>query len=347
MAIPDLEREGPRQTIPWELEEKIMRLAELEYTFWVGEDFVSAEDKIIKPQQVSHLILSFKPENLPLPFLQLKPIAEAVGMELDIFTSIRSRGTQAGFILTHSSEEEIVSAVPGESAQLKMGIRVLGGRPIGIREGQRIACFYSPMRLTPLDGQEIIVEKHWHPGGLEALGEYNQDWFFVDKNAQPLEYKQFSEAVALGLPLKPELFYIPQGEEPIYIFDERIRDFRSFLDTQLLQPIPPGTRPEFLVGETRAGMRLRTFFDGVPYCYLFFNGVLGRDVWSRKRGIVVSEQLQSTLIRCDQTEDWPIRVELWPYGTDLDLDPEDLYVTLEIYKHLRDPYGPLSSLGEI
>lgn len=338
MAIPDLEREGPRQTIPWELEEKIMRLTELEYMFWVGEDFVSAEDKIIKPQQASHLILNFKPENLPLPLLQLKLIVEAVGMELDLFTSIRSRGTQAGFIFTHSSEEEIVSVVPGESAELKMGVRVLGGRPIGIREGQRIACFYSPMRLTSFDGQEILSEKHWRPGGFEILGNYNQDWFFVDKNSQPLEHQQYAEAVALGLPLKPELFYIPEGEEPIYIFDENIPDSRSFLDDQLLQPIPPEARPEFLVGETKAGMRLKTFFDGLSYSHLIFNGVLGRDVWSRKRGIVVSEQLQSTLIRGDQTEDWPIRVELWPYEPNLHLYPEDLYVTLKIYRSWRDSF---------
>lgn len=257
---------------------------------WIGPPVHFAESRIVKPLKYTPVEVDVKWDHLP-PWLKGAPVTLREILPGVPF-AVRSRAAQTGVHCTFSFVE-------GNKA--KIDIAVYGGRPLKIKEGQEIGCFFYPCKERLITGKNLVDSIG---NELSIDGEYRKDWVLVDEEGRIISIDE-DTATGIGLRLKEERYY-PEKGEPINILGNVPGGigYREYLDNYVLVKIPKGERRGFWVTETRAGLYLPFNHTGLlnPGVYRTFGEMkMIKDDRYRHVG--------SPVLKGGETN-WPIRAEI-------------------------------------
>ncbi len=284
---------------------------------WIGKDMRSATDLVIPPDAEQHVLpVTVDDESFPPINFQTDDFDEILTR---LQVSVRSRGAQLGLtmdLVYHFPESFSFpqSTIQRKKISLGLGFYNLGARPVGIKQGEGVACLAS-IKSSPeaafIKGPALDQAVKDGRIGI-TKGEYGRDWSWYGYGLHKkeggkestvrvlLEKSSLEFASGMAVRLSDQRYEIAPADNPIYVFDEKIKDFRELIKKNIL-PLAGRAHGRFWLARTAIPLYLDPSVCGFLHPDL--------KVGHTERNIqIFGHQTASRLIKGGETN-WPIIVE--------------------------------------
>ncbi|MBI4130624.1 hypothetical protein HY468_04860 [Candidatus Roizmanbacteria bacterium] len=274
-----------------------------------GTDVEIAHDQIIEPGTKVRITACAGHGSLP-PIDYRNQLTRFVGR---LNFSTRSRLAVAGL-------DVYVDPTGDDGHEIACTAQLYGNRPIVIKNGEGIGCFYSLHGAAILTGHDLFVALT--NGSVEIAGEQGRDWMYVNEAGELVEEADGSMVAAVALRIADESWQVAPATIP-YVIPQTPRFREQYFRDGLLQ-VSNGSIDRFCIARTAASISMEDQCNGCLARTVSFHGETTR-------------QINSLLIKGKETKGWPLLLELCRDGSSSEsfAPPDDVrggYAIMQIYR---------------